>query len=275
MRDILSDYEDFFTSGEAEGKSEAELCEEFGPPEQAACELKSESETDTPRRGVNRSIFACALLAILLVVVLRPFFEREFPIVPGQDMTGPISFWSALLFPLVLQGILALWASQSAPPTKALDWIPHVNITFAIPVAVIFILFVYLAFTMPLAIKLFSTEGPFGFWHLLLTTAYYGSIVSELLLFASIILLMLYTVRKHEKARWFLFLDTTILVILLNLVSFVSHIGPNNTYDGTNEIAFCFLWGILPNLAAVGIYWAILKIISGRKVRREKAWTGR
>ena len=39
VRDILSDYEDFFTSGAADGKSEAELCEEFGPPEQAVLSL--------------------------------------------------------------------------------------------------------------------------------------------------------------------------------------------------------------------------------------------
>ena len=69
MRDILSDYKDFFTSGTADGKSEAELCAEFGPPEQAARELKSESETDTPKSKRRTQAIACTAFAVLLVFI--------------------------------------------------------------------------------------------------------------------------------------------------------------------------------------------------------------
>ena len=278
VRDILSDYEDFFTSGEAEGKSEGELCEEFGPPEQAVRELKSESETDTPKNKRRTQATSCTVLAVLLVIVLLwPFFGPKLQVAPSWSIPpkGPANFWLAMLFPLALEGILALWASQSVPRKKSLSWVPRANMILAVPVAVILILLTYFTFTIPWAAKSYDSEGPFGPMHFLVFFVYYGAVASMLLVFVSIILLMLYAIRGHERVRWFLFLDTTLLTVLLNYEIVLSHINSSTTYNGSKEIGFCFLWGILPNLAAVGIYWAILKIVSNWKVRREKAWTGR
>ena len=87
VKDILADYEDFFASGAAEGKSEAELCAEFGPPGQAAIELKGEDKTEPPRRKVNRTVLSRVLLAGLILAVLWPFFGPELHVSSG---------WSAL-----------------------------------------------------------------------------------------------------------------------------------------------------------------------------------
>ena len=277
VQDILSDYEDFFTSGGAEGKSEAELCEEFGPPEQAACELKSEGETETPKSKRRSQATICTVIAVLLVIVfLWPYFGPKLQIAPSWSISpkGPANFLLAMLFPLALEGILALWNFQNIPRKKPLNWVPRANMIFAVPVAAVLILLTYFTYTLPWTLNAYDVEGPFGPMHFLVSSVYYGSVVCMLLVFASIILLMLYAIRGHEKARWFLFLDTTLLTVLLNYIIVLSSVN-SNTYNGSNEIAFCFLWGILPNLAAVGIYWAILKTVSGRKVRREKAWTGK
>lgn len=277
VQDILADYEDFFTTGMAEGKSEAELCTEFGSPEQAARELKSESETGIPQRSKKRSALAISILAILLVVIIWQVFGPTFdrvrygPHIPD----GPINFWLAMLFPLVLESILILWASQGVLSKRAFNWVPRMNIIFAVPVTVVLILLVSLTLTIPWAAESYNREGPFGFFHFLTSFAYYGSIVSMILLFVSVILLMLYTMHGHEKARWFLFLDTTLLTAMLNHISVLSHICSNTWRSGSYQISMCFLWAILPNLAAMGIYWIIQKVISTRKPREAKAWTGK
>ncbi len=274
VRDILSDYEDFFASGTAEGKSEAELCEEFGPPEQAAREVKGETEAATPRRGEKRSVFSCVFLAVLVFAVLWPFFGPVFEISPGRNIPeGPVGFWLSLLFPLALEAILALWASQSNPPKRALKWVPRANLIFAVPVAAVLVLLVFCVFTIPQIAESIesNSSGPVNF---LMTTVYYGSFLSELLLFASIILSMLYSIRRHKKARWFLFLDTALLTLLLNFDSLLAHIRIED-YDAAKAAASCFLWAVLPNLAAAGVYWIVLRIVSSLKLRRVKAWTGR
>ena len=267
VRDILSDYEDFFTSGMAEGKSEAELCEEFGPPEHAACELKSESETDTPKNKRRTQAIACTAFAVLLVVVfLWPFFGSNLRITPGWNIPSEraVDLWLGVLFPLALEGSFVLWASQSVPRKKSLNWVPRTNIILAVPVTAVLILFSYFIYMIPTIF--FGNEGSLDPWHLYITITYYGFLVSTILLLASITLLMLYSIHGHKKAHWFLFLYTTLLVVLLNLFLFAGHIGPDSAeYVGVNEIAFCFLRGILPNLAAAGVTWVILKIISVRK----------
>lgn len=270
VQDILADYEEFFSTGAAEGKSEAELCSEFGPPEQAACELKNEAQK--PQYIINRFIFACLFLSILIFAFLWLYFDCRFEFASiSSNSDGPVSFWYAVLFPLALEGILALWASQNIPRKKSLNWIPRANIILNIPVASVIILFFYLSFTMPSEIEEFHREGPSGPIRLLMATAHHSSIISMFLLLASIVLLMLYAIRGHEKARWFLFLDTTLQMLLLNLHSFVGHIGPNDTYDSVKGIASCFLWAVLPNLAALGIYWVIRKIVLLRKAAFHRA----
>ena len=274
IRDILADYEDFFATGAAEGKSEAELCTEFGLPEQAACELKSESADETPRRQSKRLVLSRIVLVLLIAAILLPWLVPQIHIsATGNISDGPVNFWIAMLFPLALEAILALWSSQNAAPKKALNWVPRVTVIFAVLAAIDLILFIYLDFSISQAIELFDSEGPSGPWHMLMMAAYYGSIASELLLFASLVLLVLYAIRGHQQAHWFLFLDTALLTVLLNLVSNVSHIGPNEVYYPASEIASCFIWAILPNLAAMGITWAVRKFASARHVRRAKAWT--
>lgn len=273
VKDILADYEDFFASGAAEGKSEAELCAEFGPPGQAAIELKGEDKTEPPRRKVNRTVLSRVLLAGLILAVLWPFFGPELHVSSGWSALpeGPVDFRLALLLPLALEGILALWASQSASPKKPLNWLARVNRILAVPVTAVLILLVWFAFSVPWESKRFESEGPFGPVHFLTTGAYYGSLASELLLFASVVLLMLYSLRGHPKVHWFLFLDTALLTVFLNFTSLLSHVN-TNTYNGPTVVASCFLWAVLPNLAAAGIDLVIRKIFS---VRRARAWTGR
>ncbi len=130
-----------FPLGAAEGKSEAELCSEFGPPEQAACELKNEAQK--PQYIINRFIFACLFLSILIFAFLWLYFDCRFEfasISSNPQMDLSIS-GLPYCFHLALEGILALWASQNIPRKKSLNWIPRANIIFAIPVTAVIILF--------------------------------------------------------------------------------------------------------------------------------------
>lgn len=276
VRDILTDYGDFFDSGAAEGKSEAELCAEFGPPEYAARELKYEGDCERPRHQTIRLLLSRMVLffAVFLLFLLVP----QANIFSSRDISeGRVNFWAVMLFPLLLEGIIASWLSPSAAPKKALRWVPRVTAIFAIPTGIDLILFLYFILSIPQSAGSFRREGPSGPWHMLMMTSYYGFLVSSTLLLVSLAFLVLYTIHGHRQAHWFLFLDTTLLTIFLNLVSFVGGIGPNSVgaYNPAGEVASCFLWAVLPNLAAAGITWAVRKIVSARMERRAKAWTDR
>lgn len=265
VRDILSDYVDFFASGAEAGKSEAELCAEFGPPERAAGELKSASEAETPRRDLRPFSIACSVLAIAFLAVFWVF--RGVFLAPHMQLPNAAGFWLALLFPLSLEGVLALWFSRNSSPKGGMKWIPAVQAVLAVPVIAALVWLIYYAQSIP------------SFFYADLQNA--GTLVAGvtgtltkaayLILLASIVLFLLYATHGHRRAHWCLFLDATLLTLILNFISLLSQINPE-TYDGAEGIARCFLWAILPNLAAAGITWAIWKIVS---VRRAKAWTGR
>lgn len=270
VRDILSDYEDFFATGIAEGKSEAELCTEFGPPEQAALELAKESTGDTRLRNKKWSAPVIVLLVIFIVAVLWPFFIPEIQVIGQSVPTGPVNFWLAMLFPLALESILILWASQSNPPKKALRWIPHVSIVLTVLITAMLALLIFFTFWISQRSALFEAGGSFGTAQLLMTVTYRGTVISEILLLVLIVLLMLSAIRGDEKAHWFLFCDTGLLTLFLNLTGFLSNISTAsglNSYHAATGVASCFLWAVLPNLAAAAVWWAIEKAISIRRVK--------
>lgn len=265
VQDILADYEDFFATGVAEGKSEAELCSEFGSPEQAAYELRDESDAGkTPRRG-KLLVLACSLLAILIFAVLLPYFGPEFNRVPYQTIpNGPVNFLFAILIPLALEAILALWSSKAVPQKKASNWIPRFNMIFGVLTVAVLTAQIYYVFAAPEQSAVFLHEGLFGRAHILMAVTYCGSAVCELLLLVSVLSLMLYSMRGHETAHWFLFLDSALLTLFLNFNAILSEINMGS-YNAITGTASCFLWAVLPNLAAMGIYWVIIKIVLLRK----------
>lgn len=272
VRDILADYEDFFATGVAEGESEAELCTEFGTPEQAARELKSESETEAPQRGKKRSALAVSLLAIFILAVLLFFFGPRFESVRyGLHIPdGPINFWLAMLFPLAFEIVIAILLSQNISGKRKAKWVPIVQAVLAVPVTAALVLLIYYTQSAPWLFNKNVLDRGMLMGDITATMTY----AACLILVVSIILLVFYVIRGHKQAHWFLFLDTTILMLMLNLVSFLSHIGPES-YDGLKGTASSIFWAVLPNLAAMGIYWIIQKVISTRKPREAKAWTGK
>ena len=255
MRDILSDYKDFFTSGKAEGKSEAELCAEFGPPELAARELKSENTGETAQHGVEPFAIACSVLAIAFIAVFWVFHKVFYGPLP---MPNAVDFWLAIFFPLLLEGVIAIRFSQNTPVEKKLKWIPAVQIVLAVPVTVAFVWIIHFIKNVK---SFFTLEGDVT-----------GTVINAtyLILLASIILFMLYVIYGHRRAHWFLFLDTTLLTLMLNFGLLGPQFEPE-TFNAVNEIVLCFQWAILPNLAAAGVTWVIMKIISVRKASARRA----
>jgi len=62
VRDVISDYDSFFSAGIAEGKTEKELCVEFGAPSQIARNMVSEVGVKSIGRGVFALAWAVAVL---------------------------------------------------------------------------------------------------------------------------------------------------------------------------------------------------------------------
>jgi uncharacterized membrane protein len=70
--DILADYTEFFDTGIADGKSESELCAEFGSPESVAKELFS-NYTNQKQSTFLRNLEICFILAAIVILLSLPF----------------------------------------------------------------------------------------------------------------------------------------------------------------------------------------------------------
>lgn len=260
VRDILADYEEFFATGIAEGKSEEELCAEFGPPEQAARELKDEC-AENPSGRKNTVAVVCTILAVLVfVVVLWPF--RGYLTVSRSQLIsqdGPVNFWVVMLTPLILEGVLALWLRPGNSSAKKMSWVPRVHIILAVPLAVSLVWLIYYCY---------KTVPPNEIaWYYPIAAAW-AARIGVLILLASIVLLFIYAMNGHAKAHWFLFCDTALLTLILNFIRVLSFTDAEATAGSiTAGIASCFLWAILPNLAAAAVWWAIEKIVLLRRAK--------
>lgn len=94
--DILADYTEFFDTGIAEGKSESELCAEFGSPESVARELL---ESNCANHQWTIPIrFKCVLtITVFLLFLLFPFIAHNSSLFPSAFL---------FLLPLLIQAII-------------------------------------------------------------------------------------------------------------------------------------------------------------------------
>jgi len=66
VENIISDYNEFFDTGIAEGKSEVEICENFGDIKELAREI-AENQTDAKRKTYNKKYIIVGSLAVIIV----------------------------------------------------------------------------------------------------------------------------------------------------------------------------------------------------------------
>jgi uncharacterized membrane protein len=258
VQDILSDYEEFFATGIAEGKSEEELCAEFGPPEQAARELKDEGGENARSRNSTAAAVCTVLAVLVFAMVLWPFSGKLTVSTPQLiSQQGPVNFWIVMLTPLILEGVLALWLRRGNSSMKKMKWVPRVHIILAVPLAASLAWLIYYSY------KAITPEGIAWYYPI---AAAWAANISVLILFVSIVLLFIYTMNGHAKAHWFLFCDTALLTLILNVICVLSSFGPEATASSiVTRIVSCLLWAILPNLAAAAVWWVIEKAILARR----------
>lgn len=128
MTDILADYEEFFETGAAEGKSEAELCRQFGNPSAIARHM-----AEGKRRPVIvlRILLAGGLLTVLTLLCM-PLMTSQ----PGMITYLPFSkaLRIVTIYTAVLPAILWLllggslrrsprWAFHQIGKTNHLSWL--------------------------------------------------------------------------------------------------------------------------------------------------------
>ena len=289
-KDVLSDYADFFTSGLAEGKNEEELCKEFGPPEKVVRQLKSSGENESEEKGISRLNTLCTVLGIVILLIylaatgvfqvfLLDGSVLTLAAIPGLQSTaealwaGTVPqafFWLSLLFPLALEGVLALRLTRGASQRSSFRRMPLLQAIFLLPSAAMLAWFVSYAQE---AFQIFQSHG--NLEQELVSKAMFttwGSRICILLLIASGAFFLISAVRGCRKSRWFLFLDTFLLSGFAVLSALLSYVPGDSIQNPAAVIFWSFLWAILPNLSALVIFWAVLKI---QKQRREKAWKAR
>lgn len=139
VKDILYDYEEFFTIGLSEGKSEDELCEQFGNIKKIAADLSLELKQKTT---LNRSLPA-KLLARLFIATAFLIFTITYVIglAPNTDMIrnsviGVLFFITGAWF--ILGGGLA-----SIPSTSYQSSLNYHKLFIAMHIALSVLIFVF------------------------------------------------------------------------------------------------------------------------------------
>lgn len=104
--DVIGDYSEYFDVGLAQGKSEQELCEEFGTPKQIAASIFDERKANWhPRLGrVRRIIIGLVLIFYPALIFWADFYELLYPILSR--------FWYIVI---VAAPVLILFATGQLP----------------------------------------------------------------------------------------------------------------------------------------------------------------
>jgi len=110
-KEILYDYEEHFTMGISEGKTEEEISRSLGDPKSIArqfrfdCAIRT-AETDKSTGNILRAVFAAGLLGFFnLVIVLAPFLTLIgllmglFAMAFGFTISGAAAFIAVILSP--------------------------------------------------------------------------------------------------------------------------------------------------------------------------------
>lgn len=114
-QDVISDFEEHFKEGLAEGRTEEEIADSLGDPKSLANQFKasilvSEAEKTTSAVNIIRAVFATLGLGFLnLVFILGPFIAIAvipvalFAIAIAITAAGITTFFAAIFGPMFLQ----------------------------------------------------------------------------------------------------------------------------------------------------------------------------
>lgn len=291
--EILSDYRDFFQTGLTEGKTEAQLCAEFGPPEQAAQELLGSAEDGSEKSGTRKQRLLCVGLSVLALLVYATFtdiflylFGNSFVRFNFQS-TGTensaeaiyagsipwVAFLSAFLFPLALQAVLSRWLSFKGVRRETSSWM---RILPAVLLAVSAVVLGCFCFCTTNFLEMYTrrTRDASQF----LGPAVYAAQLAEfclLLLLAAGVIQMGAAMRGDRRSRFFLFLTTGLISAITNVNNLLDYIPMFIEIPHAYRfVASAVLWGILPSLAAAGLFELFQKVFPKiRGHRKEAVWT--
>lgn len=103
IQDIISDYDGFFAAGLEQGKTEAELCSEFGDPEDIAKSLDIELKAKRSffRYSSNRMISGTAIATAIILILLyysfrKPFHPSRIYIASVLVVLSGMAIWTAI-----------------------------------------------------------------------------------------------------------------------------------------------------------------------------------
>lgn len=254
-RDILADYTEFFSNGAQEGKSEAELAAEFGPPEQAVRELLAGREKSSRFGGTVLRAAAC-------LAVPAAYFAAAYLSLRGS---GSFPVWAGVLFPLLLQAVLFLCKKDGGtkkPAVRHEKFAAVQTVLFGL-CAVVLCVEGYAAVSAERIAEEADRAGgalpplitllPWAVW-----TAAAAVIVSGVLAFSA-------GRNGSRGARLILFGDTAVFTVLVNFTGTLMRI--SEPYYGGTAVGTDVLLAVLPNLAAAALFLAVQKAAEMRRAR--------
>ncbi len=252
VRDVVSDYDSFFSAGIAEGKTEKELCSEFGTPGQIARNMLSETGVESIGRG------AFALVCVAAVLYLTRW--------QSWDEWAMLPVLHIVLLLLAVPALCLLWKGRYAPaPLLSKSEWKRVVIMFAIPLLMWALDFSYDTWCiasvfiegvpMPFPVTSPSCAGRIA------TLCYYAALVPTIIIFAASL------ISAWTESPWFFTSAAHCVGVMASLGRFMAHFRSMNIdrEPGIHEICMPPLFVYLM-LSLAGISITLLIIWKG--VRR-------
>ncbi len=252
VRDVVSDYDSFFSAGIAEGKTEKELCHEFGTPSQIARNMICETGLKSLARGAFALVWVAAAL----------YLTRW----QSWDEWSRLPVLHLILLLLAAPVLCLFWKDRYVPaPPLSQSGRKRVVIMFAIPLMIWVLDSSYNAWCfasvfiegipMPFPVTYPSSAGTIA------TLCYYAALVPTVITLAASLL------SAYTESPWFFPVAAHCVGVMASLGRFMAHFRSMDIDRGTG-IPDVFLPPLCVYLL-LGLAGALLTMLIVRKgVRR-------
>ncbi len=224
VRDVISEYDSFFSAGIAEGKTEKELCREFGTPSQIARNMLSEAGV----KFIARSAFVLMWGTAVLHLTRWQSWD-EWSIHP---------WFHYILLLLAVPALCLFWKARyiPAPRLSQSGW-KRVVIMFAIPLLMWALDFSYNAWCFA-SVFIEGVPAPFPVTYpssagTIVTLCYYAALVPTVITLAASLL------SACTESPWFFPAVTHCVGVMASLGRFMAHFKSMNIDRETSITGVC------------------------------------
>ena len=255
QKEIIRDYTEYFDTGLSEGRSEQELCVEFGEPAFIVSELLNEKELKNKRREANIPVKRCSKNEIIqkvvfgLLLFMCLLIASQYRIGYKSYMNIYIDFVITLLFPISILGMINI--QKIYQNTKIVQISKNAYLLALIPIAaaILYIAFFILPWILGTPLS-FDSIGPLisiGIYFI------YGILISLTYL------IVLMSISKRNFKVLFIFFFTGLFITFLNIETMLGNLSDLSNFQ--HELSRCFYPLPFGSFLTIIAFWFAKKIL--------------